>query len=381
MPREATPTTVRFLGPRPYQGENMRVLGMKARGAVAAAGVAVAALALAACSSSEAEPSESATGAEDEMVSYGEITVQLSWIKNEEFAGEFFADSQGYYTEAGFETVNLVPGPSTGVAELVSGTVNVALSDAVSIGAGVGNEGAPLKIIGATYQKNPFTVLSLADGGNIETPEDMVGKRIGVQDSNTALFMALLAANGLTEDDVEIVPVQYEPAPLVSGDVDGFIAYLTNESLILEHEGYDTTNLPFADNGLPFVAETFTVTDDAIADDREMLKAFLVAEIKGWTDAVNDPAEGSRLAVEEYGVDLDLDPEVSALGSTTQSEELVVSDETAEFGLFTISEALQAETIASLAGAGIEVTAEDLFDMSLLAEVYEEYPELIDYAG
>ncbi|WP_297081918.1 ABC transporter substrate-binding protein [uncultured Demequina sp.] len=361
---------------------------LRAKGLAAVAVAAAAALTLSACSSGD-DPADEPTDdgsteteeTEEAMESFGDITVQLSWIKNEEFAGEFFADSMGYYTEAGFDTVNLVPGPSTGVAELVSGQVNVALSDAVSIGAGVGNEGAPLKIIGATYQKNPFTVLSLADGGNIMTPEDMVGKKIGVQDSNTALFMALLAANGLTDDDVEIVPVQYDPAPLVSGEVDGFIAYLTNESLILEHEGYDTTNLPFADNGLPFVAETFTVTDDAIANDRDLLKAFLVAEIKGWTDAVNDPAEGSRLAVEEYGADLGLDPEVSALGSTTQSEELVVSDETAENGLFTISEALQAETIASLEGAGISVTAEDLFDMSLLAEVYEEYPELVAYAG
>ncbi|WP_084038150.1 ABC transporter substrate-binding protein [Demequina sp. NBRC 110053] len=360
------------------------VFGSKVRSVAAAAAATAAALTLAACSSGSSgeEPTAADSGtASAEAASYGDLTVQLSWIKNEEFAGEFFADSEGYYTEAGFETVNLVPGPSTGVAELVSGQVDVALSDAVSIGAGIGNEGAPLKIIGATYQKNPFTVLSLADGGNIATVEDMVGKRIGVQDSNTSLFTALLAANGLTADDVEIVPVQYDPAPLVAGEVDGFIAYLTNESLILEHEGYDTVNLPFADNGLPFVAETFTVTDEAIASDREMLKAFLVAEIKGWTDAVLDPAEGSRLAVEEYGSDLGLIPEVSALGATTQAEDLVVSDETAENGLFTISEELQAETIASLEGAGITVTAEQLFDMSLLTEVYEENPELVDYAG
>lgn len=359
--------------------------------AVAAAATVAAAVALAACSSADAEDEATAAAAEgetegeamedDAMESYGEITVQLSWIKNEEFAGEFFADSRGYFTEAGFETVNLVPGPSTGVAELVSGQVDVALSDAVSIGSGVGNEGAPLKIIGATYQKNPFTVLSLADGGDIATPEDMVGKKIGVQDSNTALFMAMLAANGLTDDDVEIVPVQYDPAPLVSGEVDGFIAYLTNESLILEHEGHEVTNLPFADNGLPFVAETFTVTDDAIANDREMLKSFLVAEIKGWTDAVNEPEEGSRLAVEEYGADLGLIPEVSAQGAITQAEELVTSEETEASGLFTISDELQAETITSLEGAGITVAAEDLFDLSLLAEVYEEHPELMDYAG
>ncbi|WNM26528.1 ABC transporter substrate-binding protein [Demequina capsici] len=355
----------------------------KRTAAVAAA--AVAALTLAACSSGTDTPASSSTAStsasSDAMADYGDLTVQLSWIKNEEFSGEFFADSKGYYTEAGFSSVDLVPGPSTGAAELLSGSADVALSDAVSIGSAVASEGAPLKIIGATYQKNPFTILSLKDGANIATVQDMVGKKIGVQDSNTSLFEALLAANGLTTDDVTIVPVQYDPSVLVNGEVDGFVAYLTNESLVVQAQGIDVTNLPFADNGLPFVAETVTVTDDAIANNREALKAFLVAEIKGWTDAVNDPEGGSKLAVETYGSDLGLDPTVSAEGATVQAEDLVVSDETAANGLFTISDSLQAETIASLAGAGITIDASDLFDMSLLDEVYAEHPELIAYAG
>ena len=309
------------------------------------------------------------------------IRDRLSWIKNEEFSGEFFADSEGYYTDAGFDSVTLVPGPSTGAAELISGSADVALSDAVSIGSVVASEGAPLKIIGTTYQKNPFTVLSLKDGGDIATPEDLIGKKIGVQDSNTALFKALLAANGIDESELTIVPVQYDPAPLINGEVDGFIAYLTNESITVAASGVETTNLPFADNGLPFVAETVSVTDDAIANDREKLKAFLLAEIKGWTDAVNDPAAGAALAVDVYGKDLDLNLENSVAGATVQAEELVVSDETAENGLFTISESLQAETIKSLEGAGITLDAADLFDLSLLAEVYEENPDLIAYAG
>ncbi len=360
------------------------LIGSARQRTVAAAFTAAAALSLAACSSdAEADdPTSAATSGatEDVAASFGDLTVQLSWIKNEEFSGEFFADANGYYTEAGFDSVNLVPGPSTGVAELVSGTVDVALSDAVSIGAAVASEGAPLKIIGTTYQKNPFTVLSLADGGNILTPEDMIGKKIGVQDSNTSLFMALLAANGISPDELEIVPVQYDPAPLTNGEVDGFIAYLTNESITVEAAGYATANLPFADNGLPFVAETVTVTDDSIANNREALKAFLYAEIKGWTDAVNDPAEGARLAYEVYGADLGLDPTNSEAGAIKQAEELVTSDETAANGLFTISDALQASTIESLAGAGITLEASDLFDLSLLQEVYDEHPELINYA-
>lgn len=347
----------------------------------ALAGIAVSALALTACAGGSGDAAEPAADSADAAAEgFGDLTLQLSWILNEEFAGEYFADTNGYFEEAGFSSVNLVPGPSTGVAELLGGTADIALSDSVSIGSAVASEGAPLKIIGATFQANPFTILSLADGGDIATPEDLIGKRIGVQDSNTSLFNALLAANDIDPSELTVVPVQYDPAPLVNGEVDGFVSYITNEAITVEMMGLETTNLPFAQNGLPFVAETFTVTDEQIASNREMLKAFLVAELRGWTDALADPQGGADLALEVYGADLDLDPEKTLAGSLAQNE-LVVSEETEANGLFTISEELQALTIESLAGAGIELEAADLFDLSLLAEVYEENPDLLDYAG
>lgn len=346
----------------------------RTRIATAVAAAALTGLALSACAGG------STGDTADDAEGFGDLTLQLSWIKNEEFAGEYIADSEGYFDEAGFGDITLVPGPSTGVAELLSGSADIALSDSVAVGSAIASEGAPVKIIGATFQANPFTVLSLADGGDIATPEDLIGKRIGVQDSNLALFNALLAANDIDPSELTIVPVQYDPAPLTNGEVDGFVAYITNEAITVEMAGMATTNLPFADNGLPFVAETVTVTDERIANDRELLKAFLVAEIKGWTDAIADPQKGADLALEEYGTELDLDPAKTLAGSEAQNL-LVISDETEENGLFTISESLQATTIASLAGAGIDIDAADLFDLSLLAEVYEENPELIAYAG
>jgi len=354
----------------------MSIFHSKKRGvAVLAAAIATVTV-LAGCASGD-----NSTGGDGESASYGELNLQLSWIKNEEFSGEFLADDKGYYEEAGFTKVNMTAGPSTGTAELLSGTVDVALSDAISVGSVIAESDAPLSIIGATYQKNPFTILSLADGGNILTPEDMIGKKIGVQDSNASLFAALLASNGIDASELTIVPVLYDPSVLINGDVDGFMAYLTNESLTVAAQGYPVANLPFADNGLPFVAETVTTTDTYIASDREKLKAFLYAEIKGWSDAVKDPAAGSKLAVEVYGKDLGLDADVSLAGAVAQAEQLVVSDDTVANGLFTISDELQKETIASLKAAGIEVSADDLFDMSLLAEVYKEHPELVAYAG
>ncbi len=356
-----------------------RSLRRSLRGVTLTVAAAAVALTMAACAGGSAPASGgSSDGA---AASYGDLNLQLSWIKNEEFAGEFFADSKGYYKDAGFSSVNMTPGPSTGTAELLSGSADIALSDAVSVGTVVANEEAPLKIIGATFQANPFTILSRADKGNITTPKDMIGKKIGVQASNTSLFEALLAANSIDPSQVTVVPVEYDPSVLVNGDVDGFVAYISNEAITLDLEGIPTATLNFADNGLPFVAETVTVTDQTIAEKRDMLKAFLKAEIMGWTDQLKDADEGARLAVEVYGKDLSLDLEKAKVASKTQNEVLVVSSDTEKNGLFTISDSLQTSTIKSLNGVGLKIGASDLFDLSLLDEVYAENPELKNYKG
>src|SRR5829696_4866596 len=95
------------------------------RTAAAATAVGLA-LALAACGSDDEAASSSSSGEAD----YGELNLQFSWIKNAEFLGEYMADQNGYYEDAGFSSVNLVAGPSTGVAELVQGAATVAPSDA-----------------------------------------------------------------------------------------------------------------------------------------------------------------------------------------------------------------------------------------------------------
>ncbi len=354
----------------------------RSRGAIFGTTVAAAALLLAGCASGgeAAAPSDGAA-------SYGEISVQYSWIKNEEFAGEFYAYENGYYDEAGFSDVIGVSGPDTGVAKLLSGTVQVALSDSASVGAAVAEQDAPLKIIGATFQKNPFTILSLATGGDIATPADLIGKRIGVQDSNASVFAALLSANGISPDQVTVVPVDFDPTPLMAGEVDGFMAYLTNEALTVELAGYEITNLPYAENGVPFVAETFTVTDQYLAENEDLLKAFLIAEIKGWTDVFAETTDDSVTLVTKYydaaaaAGDLTfgpLDPEKTGL-ALEATKLLISTDETEANGLFTISDELKAQTVESLAAAGWDVTVEDLFDTSIIDSIYEEFPELKAY--
>ncbi|RJO76604.1 ABC transporter substrate-binding protein [Nocardia panacis] len=319
---------------------------------------------------------DSGGGSSADGSKFGAVAVQLSWLKNIEFAGEYFADSRGYYKAAGFGSVNLVAGgaASTSVeAGLDTGKVWIGMSAPQTTAPAV-LEGLPAKIIGTTYQKSPFCLVSSA-AKPIRNPQEMKGRRIGVQDTNQLIFNALLSANGMKPGDVTIVPAQFDPTPLTTGEVDGWVSYLTNEPITLSDKGFDNTNFLFADYDLPLVAETITVKQSTIDNERDRLKAFLIAEIKGWRDAVADPAQSARLAVEVYGKDQKLDLAVQNKQAISQNT-LVATAETKTNGLFTMTDQLIEHNLAALRSAKIDIRSERLFDLSILREVFAEHSEL-----
>ncbi|MBF6473104.1 MULTISPECIES: ABC transporter substrate-binding protein [Nocardia] len=329
--------------------------------------------ALAACGGNSGDSSGGTTA---DGSKYGRVAVQLSWLKNIEFAGEYFADAKGYFREAGFGSVDLIAGgaASTSVeAGLDTGKVWLGLSAPQTTAPAI-LEGLPAKIVATTYQKNPFAIVSSA-ARPINSPEDMRGRKIGVQDTNQLIFNALLTANGMKPGDVTVVPAQFDPTPLANGEVDGWVSYVTNEPITLAAKGFQNTHFLFADFNLPLVAETLTVAQSTIDNERDKLKAFLVAEIKGWKDAVADPAESARLAVEVYGKDQKLDLAEQTKEAIAQND-LVVSADTAANGLLSMTDALIEQNIAALRTAKIDIKAAQLFDLSVLREVYAENPGL-----
>jgi len=236
------------------------------------------------------------------------------------------------------------------------------------------NNGADLKIVGAQYQKNPFAVMSLKKSP-IKTPQDMIGKKIGVQATNEAVWAAFLKANNIDASKIDKVPVQFNPQPLVQGTVDGWFSFFTNEPNTLKLQGVPNTYFLLADYNYPLVSETYTVKSDTIKNDRDKLKAFLVAEIMGWQANLKNPVLGATLAAKKYGKDQKLTVPEQTLESKSENTVILTKD-TATNGLFTIGDALLKENIDTLALAGINITQDKLFDMSVIDEVYSDNPKL-----
>lgn len=323
--------------------------------------VTIAGLALAGCS---ATGGDAASGDETRTMS-----LATSWVPMVQFAGSYMADSKGYYGDEGLDVTILPGGPEVDpTATVAAGDAEIGMSNADSV-ARANEAGADLVIFAAVFQQSPLGIVSTS-ANPLETPEDLVGARIGVPSGDEAIHETLLETNGVDPSTVTSVPVGFDIAPLVSGEVDGQYAFYTEQAVALEQQTGDPGAFLFlADYGQDVYADVYYATQETIDNDPELITSFLTAEIKGWQDAVADPAGSADLATNTYGKDTGLDQDTQEASAKRQND-LIVTDETTEHGYLYMTADGIARNIASITGLGIEAD-DSLFDASFLDTVYD----------
>ena len=127
----------------------------------------------------------------------------------------------------------------------------------------------------------------------------------------------------------------------------------------------------FGDFGFYNYASVYIVRDDTLSnpDTRANVKAFMKAEVRGWQDAIADPTLGAKFTNEKYGKDLGLEPKAQMLAAAEQNKLIVTNDP--KRGILTLDPAVLPKTIHTLSKLGVDVTEEQLFDTTLMDEVYD----------
>lgn len=292
--------------------------------------------------------------------------LQLSWLHSVQFGGSYIAANKGYWSDLGLDVSLAQGGPNAPVEPpVVTGQALIGISAADYTAAAVA-EGAPFKIIAVAMQKNPFAIASLA-ANPVNTPADLIGKKIGMAVANTPVLQALCTLNDIDINQIEIVPTQYDPAPLVSGQVDCLLCWETDLPVAMTIQDVDNTTMLMADHGYAVHSQTYIATTDSIANKRADLVAMLKGEVMGWNDYQADPDAAAALTVEMFP-DAGLDLPTQVLQARRQVP-LMFSDLTAASGFGWFTDETVAENIETLALLDRDVSA-DLWDRSLLEEVH-----------
>lgn len=302
-----------------------------------------------------------------------EVTYQLSWTHSVQFGGTYLAQDRGMFEDLGLDVRLAAGGPNVaGDANTVSGAalINVSVADGV---ARSNAEGADLVIIGAQYQKSPVTILSLGDAP-LTTPQDLVGKKIGVAGTDTPGLEAFLSINDLAQDQVQFVPSQYDPAVLTARQVDGLYCFYNDLPVALAVQGVDGYSMLLADFGYDPMSQTYTVLRSSLEDDqkRDQILRLVRGDARGWQVYKEDPRAAADLVVEAYP-DAGLDLATQRKQAEVQLD-IMYSDVTDEFGFAWFTDEQVDENLRLFDVLGIDGATEQLWDRSILDEVYQDGP-------
>lgn len=164
------------------------------------------------------------------------VNYQLSWLPTTEHSGSWIASDRGFYRDGGLTVNFLNGGPNTSPDTVVmSGKALVGGSNADVVSKAI-TQGADLTVFGTRFQKSPFSILSLADNP-IRSPQEMVGRKIGVAAINETAFNLLLKINNIDPASVDVVPVQFDPSPVTNREVDGQVVFVINEPTSSKRRG------------------------------------------------------------------------------------------------------------------------------------------------
>lgn len=297
-----------------------------------------------------------------------DVALQLSWLHSVQFGGSYIAKSKGYWSDAGLNVALNPGGPNAPVdPAVVTGQALVGISAADYASASV-EQGAPFKIIGVAMQKNPFVIASLP-ANPVNTPADLVGKRIGMALANTPVLQALCTINNVDIAQIEIVPTQYDAAPLIADQVDCLLCWETDLPVAMAIQGVESVTMLMADHRYAVHSQTYIATDDSLANRRSDLVAMMRGEVMGWNDYKADPKAAAALTMELYP-DQGLDLPTQEMQAERQLP-LMFSALTDEFGFGWFTDETVAQNVETLGLLGRSVTA-DLWDRSILEEMHAQ---------
>jgi ABC-type nitrate/sulfonate/bicarbonate transport system substrate-binding protein len=333
------------------------------------AGGGVLASALAACGNQSGSTSSPAAS------TGGPLAMQSSWVPDAEFTGYFEGMRGGYYKKVGLD-YQFVPGGSSISPEsvVIEGKAQLALSEPDLTASIAAKQGAPFKIIGAQFQKNPIGIMSLAKTP-LRTPHDLIGKKIGVPSVNQLTIAALFKVNGINPSDVHILPYSFDPTPVANGDLDGAIAFVTTDPFLLLSKGIKTTTFLLADFGVELYNDAIVVSEDTLKHRRADLVKFIKASSAAWNQVMTDTGNRAKyidLVTKDFGKSLG-DSYNSQLFQLEAEIPLMTSAMTKQKGLYWMDQAGIEGNLKTIDLLKIKAPP-NLFDTSVLEEAYADGP-------
>ncbi|RAI04031.1 nitrate ABC transporter substrate-binding protein [Acuticoccus sediminis] len=225
------------------------------------------------------------------------VTFGTNWLPQAEHGGYYQALADGTYKECGLDVTIAPGGPQVNNrALLLAGKIQFHMGGNLLEVFNAANEGIPLKIVAAHFQKEPQVIMTHPGEGFdtweslTEIPTLFIGEQ-GFQ----SYFQWMIDAYGFSVEQRK--PYTFNPAPFLADKKSGQQGYVTSEPFAVEQEGgFVPTIFLIADYGFDTYATTVEVMSKFIDASPEAVQCFVDASALGWTKYLyGDPSAGNAM--------------------------------------------------------------------------------------
>ncbi len=236
-----------------------------------------------------------------------EITLQLKWVTQAQFAGYYVAKDRGFYEEEGLDVTIKAGGPDIApVQVLVGGGADVVI-DWMPSALAAREKGVPLVNIAQPFKSSGMMLTCRADSG-ITSPADFPGKTLGVWFfGNEYPFLSWMSQLGIStdggENGVEVLKQGFNVDPILQGQAACVSTMTYNEYWQIIDAGLspdDLVTFKYEDEGVATLEDGLYVLEDRLADPEfqdEMVR-FVRASMKGWKWAEENPDAAAEIVLE-----------------------------------------------------------------------------------
>ncbi len=223
------------------------------------------------------------------------ITLQLKWTHAFQFAGYYAAKEKGYYRDAGLDVNILAASPNT------DPIMNV-INNKAHYGVGTSSllleyaKGKPVVALAVIFQQSPYEIHATS---NIGTLKDLIGKRIMIEPQSEELF-AYLKKEGISLDQVTLIPHSFNPDDLINGKTDAMSGYVSNEPYHYKSLKYPFQTFAPRSAGIDFYGDNLFTSQFEVNTHSLRVKAFREASLRGWKYAKEHRDEIISLIIKKY---------------------------------------------------------------------------------
>lgn len=286
-----------------------------------------------------------------------QINLRLQWIGQTQFAGYIVADALGFYEQVGLDVTIKPAGPDLKPhLTVASGTDD--------FGVGVSNQiimarsnSVPLVIVAQFFQDSANRYI-LKKQNRIEDLEELRSESVGLWlGGDEAEFLAMLASEGLRQEDLNIVPQEFSVIPFLQDEYKLSQVTVYNELIEIESQ-LGKENIQIISPGeydAAIAGDMLFTSESMIKNNPEIVEKFVSASIRGWKFALENMEEATRIVVKQYP-DLDYEKQLQML----QAVAPLITYEVGEQGVGQLRKSIYEETQNVLLESGQLQRAIDL---------------------